>query len=310
MKGFGVERIELTLGHSPDPDDAFMWWPITGKIDPADPERVIEPPVLDCGRFSFRAVPADIAELNTRAVETGDLDITAVSMHAWAHVADRYVLTRCGASMGDGYGPKVVVPEGSEITDVSSLRERVAAGSCRVLVPGATTSAFLALRSLIGAGFAYEAMRFDAIPAALLAGQGDVGIIIHDAQLTFDREGLALVVDLGQWWTRQTGLPLALGANAVRRDLDERFGAGTIQEVSRLLGASIAHAMVHRDEGVAYAMGFAVGEDAGLVERFIGLYVNALTVDAGETGRLAVERLLEDGASNGLCPAVGVVEMV
>jgi 1,4-dihydroxy-6-naphthoate synthase len=307
-----MSQAVLTLAHSPDPDDVFMWWPITGKIDPRElggAGRIVEPPVLDTGRFAFRALPADIDVLNRRAIESGDLDITALSMFAWAKVKDRYALTCCGSSMGEGYGPKVVVREGA--------REWTSEGV--IAVPGTRTTAFLLLTLAMkecGSPFEFVEMPFDRILEAVASGRaGDgrpvsAGLLIHQSQLTFAEMGLRQVIDLGAWWLERTGLPLPLGGNAVRRDLEARFGAGALREVTGLLDRSIRHALAHRDESTAYAMRFAPEISRAQADRYIDMYVSPMTVDAGPRGREAIQRLLDEAAAAGMCPPVGPVEMV
>lgn len=316
--GMSDPRPILTLGHSPDPDDAFMWWPITGMIDPSDPARVVTPPEIETGRFCYRAVPADIESLNRRAAAGGDLDITAMSVHAYPHVRDAYALTACGHSMGEGYGPKLVVREDSPIRTVVGAFARGVNGPA-VAVPGARTTAFLALSLLVMDSFAYVEMPFDRIIGAVAEGRVAMGLIIHEGQLTYADSGLREVVDLGAWWGERTGLPLPLGANAVKRDLDQRFGPCTMREVAAVLKRSIEHAMEHRARSIGYAMGFAEmnlgkGGSGGIslerVSRFVDMYVNDLTLDAGQRGEEAIRRLLREGAGAGLCPGVGKVALV
>lgn len=301
--------MTLTLAHSPDADDAFMWWPITGKVDPAT-GRVVSRAVIDTGRLVFVAVPSDIQKLNERAMSQGDLDITAVSMHALSHVADRYALTRCGASVGDGYGPKVVArPSGKSAAEVW---DDVRAGRATVAVPGRQTTAFLTFSLMVGASaFDAKPMGFERIIPAVVRGEADVGIVIHDGQLTFAQEGLVQLVDLGAWWGTHTGgLPLPLGANAVRRDLDERLGRGVTEMVVDLLRRSIAYSIEHWEESIEYAAGFAPGATREQTERFVRMYVNELTVDMGKCGVAAVRRLLLEGAAAGLCPDASGLRVV
>jgi 1,4-dihydroxy-6-naphthoate synthase len=324
-----TDLIELTLGHSPDPDDAFMWWPLgTAGLQGGPADAPVLAPALDTGRFRFKPVAADIEQLNRRALDAGDLDITAMSMHAYAHARDRYMLTDCGGSFGEGYGPKVLVTEsvareaalaGQEL-GVEWLRALLEGGGV-VAVPGTKTSAFLVLNMLISGGDPakvlaperYRAMRFDAVVPAILSGEVQAGLVIHEAQVTYADEGLAKVVDLGVWWAEQTGgLPLPLGANAIRSDLDERYGVGTREEVAGLLRRSIEYAAANRERGLEYAMGFATKEartggdgQGGLVDHFIELYVNDLTMDFGDRGQRAIERLLQGGAALGLAPKPG-----
>lgn len=297
--------IRLSIGHSPDPDDAFMWWPLGG--DGMTPE-------IDTGRFSFTPVPADIEALNRRAVEEGDLDVTALSFHAFASAADRYALTACGASMGDGYGPKVVTRAEGAV----GMEELVRPGM-RIAVPGTRTTAFLALQMLMlercGSAERFDpvAMPFHEIVGAVAGGRVDAGVVIHEAQLTYADAGLALAVDLGAWWTTRTGLPLPLGANAVRRDLDARFGAGTCVELAGVLRRSIEHAMGQRERGLAHAQGFAqAGTTGAHVDAFVSMYVNGMTIDAGPRGEAAVCRFFEEAGAAGLieAPAAQLLAMV
>ncbi len=290
--------ITLTLAHSPDPDDAFMWWPL-GDIDTGIA------PKIDTGGFRFRTVADDIEALNRRAIEVGDLDITAMSFHAFAHCADRYALTRCGSSFGDNYGPKIVAraPIGPE---------RLRDPHLVIAIPGERTTAYLTTRLMLGD---FEprtvAMPFHRIIEAVRTGEVDAGIVIHEAQLTFADVGLHLVVDLGTWWHAETGLPMPLGANAILRDVDTRFGAGTMDRVARVLRASIEFAAAHRSDGLAIAGGFAQpGTTAAQADRFIAMYVNELTLDAGERGERAVAELMARGSARGFIPRIGDVNMV
>ncbi|MFM9994456.1 MAG: menaquinone biosynthesis family protein [Phycisphaerales bacterium] len=312
------DRPLLTLAHSPDPDDAFMWWPITGKVPASAMDRdrasVLSPPAIDTGRFRFRAVPGDIETLNRRAAERADLDITALSARAYADAAAKYVITACGASFGDGYGPKVVCRADAPLRCDGCLREQRPV----IAVPGARTTAFLVLSLLVGARFDFVEMPFHRIVEAVAQGRVGAGLIIHEAQLTFQDAGLRQLVDVGAWWGEWTGLPLPLGLNAVRRDLDRRHGSGAIAEVAATLRRSVAHANAHRAESLDYAMSFAMGNLHGpegppspaLVARFVDMYVNRWTVDMGDAGRGAIARLLSEGAAAGLCTDPGPIETV
>lgn len=317
----------LTLAHSPDADDAFMWWPLTGKVNPRDRDKrgVAEPltkPIIDTGRFRFLAVPADIEALNRRAVDAGDLDITALSMHAYPHVKDRYILTACGSSMGDGYGPKLVCRRAT-LADLGAdgVLDRLRHAGLTLAIPGRRTTAFLTLSLMLGAlpsspGSVPPAPRivempFDRVIPSITEGEADAGLVIHDAQLTFEGAGLVQVADLGAWWRADTGgLPLPLGANAVRRDLDDRFGAGTLKEVASLLEQSVRVSLERREESLEYVAAFAPGTSPEQVDRYINMYVTALTMHAGERGLSAIRQLLERGARAGLCPDPGEVEML
>lgn len=287
-----TNRPTLTLAHSPDPDDAFMWWPLLGEID--------------TGRFQFELVPLDIQSLNVRAIERGDLDITAISIHTYPHVKDRYALTSCGASMGDGYGPRIVAREAQE-----DSHTWLADPSIRVATPGLQTTAHLVYRMMLkGAEPQATAVPFDTILDVVATGDADVGIVIHEGQLTYADAGLSLVADLGAWWRGETGLPLPLGGNAIRRDLDDRFGAGTLEEVTAILSRSIQHALSERDKSVEIAMEHARGLDAATADEFISMYVNRLTLDAGARGLDAIQTLLRQAHAMGLCPDPGEIELI
>lgn len=310
--------LTLTLAHSPDADDVFMWWPLTGKIDPRDRDKrgvavPVTPPLLDTGRFRFLAVPADIEVLNRRAVETGDLDITAISMNTYPYVKDRYALTSCGASVGDGYGPKLVCrAESLRPLGQEAALARLRGGEWSLAIPGKRTTAFLVLRLMLGTdALRTSEMAFDRVIMSVARGEQDAGLVIHDAQLTFAAAGLAQLSDLGAWWKTSTGgLPLPLGANAIRRDLEQRFGPGTLREVAGLLEQSVRVSLGHRQESLDYAAAFAPGTTPAEVDRYIDMYVTPLTVDAGERGLNAIRRLLGDGATAGLCPDPGTIELV
>ncbi|MFN4242644.1 MAG: menaquinone biosynthesis family protein [Tepidisphaerales bacterium] len=278
----------LTLGHSPDPDDAFMFYALAQ-----------DPPLIDTHGYRFQHILQDIQTLNQRAMR-GELDITAISIHAYPYVADKYMLTSCGSSMGDGYGPMVIAREDGPRT-VADLKGK------RIAIPGKLTTAFLTLQILLGkAGEAFEAevVMFDEIPKRVAAGDFDAGLIIHEGQLTFRQLGLHLIVDLGVWWKQTTGLPLPLGGNAVRRDL----GLPAMRQVTTILRNSIQYSLDHRAPAVQYALKFGRDLDSQLADRFVGMYVNHWTLDYGEVGRSAITRLLAEGASRGLVPAVGEIE--
>lgn len=311
-------RITLTLAHSPDPDDVFMWWPITGKIRPdgsalpGDEGR----PVIDGGRFEFRPLPADIHILNRRAIEVGDLEITALSARAYAQVAPRYIITRCGASFGDGFGPKVVSRSGDDrIGCEACLRDP----SLRIAIPGRQTTAFMLLGLILGDAVnpnheRFIEMPFDRVIPSVVEGQADAGLVIHEGQLTYADAGLRLVCDVGAWWKSTTGLPTPLGVNAIRRDLDERHGPGTVLQVARLLQSSVAHAIDRRGESTAYALPFALANTARggnggeptleRVDRYCRMYVGESALDMGDEGSGAINSLLRAGADAGLCPRI------
>ena len=271
----------IHLAHSPDSDDAFMFYALAhGKIPTGDRTYVHQ--------------LADIETLNQRALR-GELDVTAVSFHAYAYLADRYALLPHGASIGDRYGPRLVARKPAPTDPRASARAR------RIAVPGKLTTAFLALR-LYQPDFEPVLMPFDRIEDAVLAGSVDLGLLIHEGQLTYETQGLHLWVDLGEWWFGETGLPLPLGGNVIRRAL----GPELVGAVSRDLRASIAYGLQHREDALGYALRFARGLDRATTDRFVGMYVNQFTLDYGERGRRAVETLLDHGARAGLVPRVRV----
>lgn len=273
----------ITVGHSPDPDDAFMFYALAHDK-------------LDTGDLRFRHELQDIETLNRRALR-GELEVTAISIHAYAHLLDKYALLPSGCSMGDRYGPMVVAKQPLTIDDLKTAR---------IAVPGTLTTAFLTLRLLLPGGFTHEVLPFDRILDAVADGRFDAGLIIHEGQLTFQNQGLSLVVDLGVWWQQHTGLPLPLGGNVVRRDL----GADTMRQISRLLKESIRYALDHRDDALAYALRYARDMDKALADRFVGMYVNEWTLDYGPRGREAVRRLLDEGHRAGVIPSPVAVEFV
>jgi 1,4-dihydroxy-6-naphthoate synthase len=272
--------MRIRIAHSPDSDDAFMFYGLASG-------RVPTP------GFEISHVLADIETLNREAFQ-GTYEITAVSFHAYAHLTDRYLLLPHGASMGDRYGPVVVAKSAGP----ASLK------GARVAVPGELTTAFLALR-LYDPAVDYVVMPFDQIQDKVRDGEVDAGLLIHEGQLTYAEEGLEKVVDLGEWWADRTaGLPLPLGGNVIRRDL----GGSNISALSRLLHDSIAYGLDHRAEAVGYAMQFGRGLDRGRTDKFVGMYVNELTLNYGERGRTAVSRLLGDAQAAGLLPKPVTVE--
>ncbi len=279
-----VPKKKLTLGHSPDPDDAFMFYALAaGKIDTA--------------LWEFEHVLQDIQTLNDRAVR-GELDITAISIHAYPFVADKYALTNCGSSMGDGYGPIVVARDPMPL---EALRGKT------IAVPGRRTTAFLALNLCLGRGsFEPVVVMFDQILQYVADGRADAGLIIHEGQLTFQRHKLHQVVDLGQWWKQATGLPLPLGGNAIRREL----GQAAMVEISGILRRSIEYSLAHREEAVHHALAYARDMGKELADRFVGMYVNEWTLDYGEVGRRAVRELLRRASDIGLTPAVETIDFV
>jgi 1,4-dihydroxy-6-naphthoate synthase len=272
--------MKIHIAHSPDSDDAFMFYGLaTGKVRSGD--------------FQIEHVLSDIETLNRAAFE-GRYEISAVSFHAYAHLTDKYMLLPHGASMGDRYGPVVVARAGA----ARSLK------GITVAVPGELTTAFLTLR-LFDPTVSWVVLPFDQIQERVRAGGVDAGLLIHEGQLTYEQEGLTKIVDLGEWWAERTGgLPLPLGGNVIRRDLGDQ----TIKQLSRLLHDSIAYALEHREDAVSYAMQFGRGLDQERTDRFVGMYVNQLTLDYGDRGRRAVARLLDDAVAAGLLPAAVAVE--
>ena len=272
-------RGVFTLGHSPDPDDAFMFYAMAeNKID------------LRGYRFEHRL--EDIQTLNERALR-GELHISAISIHTYAYVADKYALLPCGASMGDGYGPVVVQKRSTRNSQVSIpnadlLHERV------IAVPGEMTSAFLALQLFLGK-FSYVVVPFDQIFEAIKIGRADAGLIIHEGQLTYAQSGFQKIVDLGEWWKRETGLPLPLGGNVVRKDIAPAIR----HDLSEIIRESIDYGLTHRDEAVRHSLAHARGMSAKLTSKFIGMYVNEFTRDYGETGRAAIRKFLTDARDKG-----------
>src|SRR5437588_246659 len=255
----------IHVGHSPDPDDAFMFHALANDK-------------IDTGDLKFVHELQDIETLNRRAMR-GELDLSAVSIHAYAHLLDKYALLPSGCSMGDRYGPMVVARQPMEIERLQSAR---------IAVPGTLTTAFLTLRLLVPTGLTYEVLPFDQILGAVAEGKFDAGLIIHEGQLTFQNQGLHLVVDLGVWWQQRTRLPLPLGGNVVRRDL----GEATIRQISHLLKESIQYGLDHRQDALRYALQYARDMDTKLADQFVGMYVNEWTLDYGPRGRAAVRKLL------------------
>ncbi len=273
----------LSVGHSPDPDDAFMFYALAHNKIPT-------------GNLAFAHELQDIETLNRRCLKQ-ELDISAISLHAFAYLSDKYALLSSGCSMGDRYGPMVVAKKAYTIEELKSLR---------IAVPGTLTTAFLSLSLLLGSKFQYEIVPFDEILNAVEQGKVDAGLIIHEGQLTFQNQGLKLVVDMGVWWYEKTGLPLPLGGNVVRKDL----GADIISEASRLIRESIHYGLNHRKEALTYALQYGRDLDTGLADKFVGMYVNDWTVDYGEKGRKAVQLLLNEGHKAGVIPHPVLVEFV
>jgi len=275
--------MQIRLGHSPDPDDAFMFCGLaTGEVDP--------------GPYRIEHVTEDIQTLNERATR-GELEMTALSLHAYAHVSDRYRLTRCGGSFGRNYGPIIVA---RRKLDPAHLAGRT------IAIPGKLTTAYLLLRLFAPARVNCRVVPFDRIIPAVAAGEADAGVIIHEGQLTYAAAGLQCVGDLGVWWEATTHLPLPLGVNAIRRDLPPPVAS----DLAGIFLASIRYGLDHRAEAVAYAMQFARDMESDLADKFIGMYVNDLTLDMGDTGQRGIEELLNRAAAAGVIPSRPEVEFV
>jgi len=307
-----MNPIKLRLGHSPDPDDAFMFYGLARDK-------------FSTGPYRFEHILQDIQTLNDRAMK-GELEVTAISIHAYPYVADKYALTSCGSSMGDKYGPMVVAREPMSLEQLKGKT---------IAIPGELTTAFLALQLCIGRAepavgsrpqavaekatnlplpaarcllpaFSYLLVPFDQILQYVRDGQADAGLIIHEGQLTYQSSGLHRVVDLGVWWHEKTGLPLPLGGNCIRKDL----GPVVCQEVTDIIKQSIQYSLDHRAEAVEYALQFGRDLDRNLADQFVGMYVNDWTLDYGPRGREAIKRLLEEGSKAGLVPAIQSIDFV
>lgn len=273
---------KISVAHSPDSDDAFMFYGLaTNKID--------------TGTINFTHILNDIQTLNEEAMR-GTYDVTAVSFHVYAYIADKYALLPHGASIGDKYGPILVSHEPVKAEDLSNLK---------IAIPGTLTSAFLALK-IYNPDFKYEVVPFDKIIETVQSKRCDAGLLIHEGQLFYESIGLHKVLDLGEWWHEKTGLPLPMGGNVIRRDL----GTATIKEVSTLLRESIRYSLDNRDDALQYAMQFARDMDLELADRFVAMWVNDLTLDYTERGRSAVQRLLDEGFEHGIIPNRVAVEFV
>jgi len=276
-------RRLIRVGHSPDPDDAFMFHALAnGKIDTGDLEFVHE--------------LQDIETLNRRAMK-GELEVSAVSIHAYAHLLDKYALLPTGCSMGDKYGPMVVARRPMTVDDLKKVK---------IAIPGTMTTAFLTLRLLLPGGFEYDVVPFDRIIPAVASGKYEAGLIIHEGQLTFQNQGLHLVVDLGVWWQEKTGLPLPLGGNVVRRDL----GSELMHRISDYIKESIRYSLAHRQEALQYALKYARDMDVDLADKFVGMYVNDWTLNYGPRGREAVRRLLDEAHQAGIIPQPVAIDFV
>jgi 1,4-dihydroxy-6-naphthoate synthase len=274
--------MRISLAHSPDSDDAFMFYGLaSGQVKAAGLEVV--------------HTLTDIEALNREAMQ-GKHEVTAISFHAYPYVADKYALMPCGGSIGDGYGPLLVA---REAIDPRAIAERL------VAVPGTLTSAYLALK-LFAPGVATLVVAFDKILDEVREGRADVGLIIHEGQLTFGGHGLHKILDLGAWWKEETGLPLPLGGNAVRRDLGQELMA----RLTRLVRETVRYSLDHRPQALEYAMSFARGMQTGVADRFVGMWVNEMTLDCGERGRQAVQLFLDRGHEAGVIGRRVVVDFV
>ncbi len=288
------KSITLTLGHSPDPDDAFMFYAMAENK-------------IDLRGYRFEHILQDIQTLNERATR-GELHITAVSIHSLAYVLDKYALLSSGASMGDGYGP-MFVSLNADGLDASAddearknwLRQKT------IAIPGRMTSAFLGAQLFLGPDFKFIVVPFDEIFDAVKAGKADVGLIIHEGQLTYAAEGFTNILDLGEWWKRtHDDLPMPLGGNVIRKDIPDDIR----KEISDILRESIRYGLEHRSPAVSHSMAHARGLDIPLADRFIGMYVNELTLDYGDRGRKAVRGFLAEAAEKKLIPAITDLEFV
>jgi len=270
----------FTLGHSPDPDDAFMFYAMAANK-------------IDLRGYRFKHQLEDIQTLNERAMR-GELHISAVSIHAYAYVSDKYLLLPCGASMGDGYGPLLIEKQPNAERQTSNEQERERLRNCLIAVPGTMTSAFLALKLYLGE-FNYVVVPFDQIFEAVRSGRADAGLIIHEGQLTYAHSGFAKLIDLGEWWKHRTGLPLPLGGNVLRRDIPLEIQ----RSLSAILRESIEFGLAHRAEAVQHSMPYARDMGSDLASKFIGMYVNEFTRDYGEVGREAIRRFLREARERG-----------
>ena len=310
---------KLTLAHSPDSDDLVMWWPICGMtLDDGSPiAGDLGKPAIDTGGFEFVPMAEDVEVLNRRAIEAGDLDITAISAHTYPYIRDRYRITDCGGSFGEGYGPKVVVRQDDE--RFADGAAGLIGDGITVAVPGTKTTAYLTLSILLreidpSRTMQVVVMPFHEIIAAVQRGDADAGLLIHEAQLTFVDAGLRKIVDLGEWWGEARGGALPLGLNVIRRDLDERFGDGACKKVAEILSESVEYAVSHEAESREFLK--MRGDDRpewnddALVKKYLSMYVSGLTRSMGDAGASALDRLLGEGAKAGLCPEPGEIDVI
>jgi len=274
---------EIQIAHSPDSDDAFMFYGLATK-------KITVP------GYKFVHNLTDIETLNQRAIKDAFYDVTAISFHAYPYLQDNYTLMACGASMGEGYGPMLVAPRKVKPADIAKLR---------IAVPGTLTTAYLALKLFSPAAQTFV-VEFDKIAAAVASGEYDAGLLIHEGQLTYGNDGLQKILDLGAWWRTETGLPLPLGGNVIRRALGRKTMLATTQAVRD----SIQHALEHRDEALEYAMQFARDLDPNLANRYVGMYVNERSLDIGDDGREAIRRILDMGHERGIIPIKANVDFI
>ncbi len=303
-----TDVIQLNLAHSPDSDDLVMWWPLVGVRHPdgTPVEGDLGHPQVDIGPFKFNLVARDVEELNKLVVGRQDADaydITAISCAAYPAIADRYAITAGGGSFGENYGPRVVVREDSTLRTLDDL---LAQGG-RIAIPGVNTSAYLTLRMAAGSVETQE-MLFSDIPGAVARGEADAGLLIHEAQLTYGQQQLREIGDMGKWWHTQAGKPLPLGLNVIRKDLDERFGAGTCIQLAGVLNDSV-RCCVRMGEASRQYLQLNRGDrtewdDPQLVDRYLEMYVSGLTLDMGDVGRDAIATFLGRGAELGLCSPI------
>lgn len=303
-----TQLIELNLAHSPDSDDLVMWWPLVGVRHPDGTPiaGALGQPQVDTGPFRFNLVARDVEELNKLVIGDDDgtrYDITAISCAAYPAIADRYAITAGGGSFGENYGPRLVARADSKLRSIDDLREQ----GGLVAIPGVNTSAYMTLRMAAGSVQTRE-MLFSEIPGAVARGEADAGLLIHEAQLTFGDMHLREIGDMGKWWHSQTGKPLPLGLNVIRKDLDDRYGKGTCGELARVLNDSV-RCCVEMGEASRQYLQLNKGDrtewdDPKLVDRYLAMYVSGLTLDMGTIGRDAIETFLGRGAQLGLCKRV------
>ena len=274
----------IRVAHSPDSDDAFMFYALATRK-------------IDTGELSYDHTLSDIETLNRKAIEgKGEYEVSAISFHAYAYLADRYALLSCGGSVGRNYGPIVVSRKPMTKAELADKK---------VAIPGTMTTAYLTLR-LFAPDISYEVVAFDKILDEMARGEFDTGLLIHEGQLTYREEGFHKVVDLGEWWLEETGLPLPLGGNVIRRDL----GMPLMKTISDHIRESIQYALDHRDEALEYALSFSRGLDEQRADKFVGMYVNDLTLDYGNDGRKGIQRLLKEAHMKGLIPEAPRIEFV